>query len=61
VVLMVGGSIPGETRVASIALLELIEMQQQSEAWILALILLAVSFVMLSLVYTVNRQGMKWG
>jgi len=59
VVLMVGGSIPGETRVASIALFELVEMQQQSEAWILALILLAVSFVMLSLVYTVNRQGLN--
>ncbi len=61
VVLMVGGSIPGETKVASIALFEMVEMQQQSEAWLLALILMAVSFVMLSVVYTMNRQGMHLG
>jgi len=60
VVLMVGGSIPGETKVASIALFEMVEMQQ-SEAWLLALILLAVSFVMLSLVYSINRQGFRIG
>jgi len=60
VVLMVGGSIPGETKVASIALYEFVEMQQQSEAWMLAFILLSVSFVMLSLVYAINRQNMNW-
>ncbi len=60
-VLMVGGSIPGETKVASIALFEFVEMQQQSEAWMLALILLGVSFVMLSVVYTLNRQGLNPG
>jgi len=60
VVLMVGGSIPGETKVASIVLFDMVEMQQ-SEAWTLALILLAVSFVMLSLVYTMNRKGLNWG
>jgi len=58
VVLMVGGSIPGETKVASIALFEMVEMQQQSDASMLALILLAVSFVMLSLVYSINRKPM---
>jgi len=58
VVLMVGGSIPGETKVASIALFELVEMQQGSEASILALILLLVSFGMLSVVYSLNRQPM---
>ncbi|MDQ6961540.1 MAG: molybdate ABC transporter permease subunit [Mariprofundaceae bacterium] len=56
VVLMVGGSIPGETKVASIALFELVEMQQGAQAWWLSLILLAISFVMLSVVYSVNRQ-----
>jgi len=61
VVLMVGGSIPGETKVASIALFEMVEMQQQSEAWLLALILLAVSFVMLSVVYSINRAGLNLG
>lgn len=58
VVLMVGGSIPSETKVASIALFEMVEMQQQSDASMLALILLAVSFVMLLLVYTINRKPM---
>ncbi len=61
VVLIVGGSIPGETKVASIALFDMVEMQQSDEAWILALILLAVSFVMLSLVYAVNRQELDVG
>jgi len=56
VVLMVGGSIPGETKVASIALFEMVEMQQQSDAAALALILLMVSFVMLSVVYNINRK-----
>ena len=56
VVLMVGGSIPGETKVASIALFEFVEMQQQTEAAQLALILLFVSFVMLSVVYSINRK-----
>ncbi len=59
VVLMVGGSIPGETKVASIALFDMVEMQQSDEAWILALILMAVSFVMLSVVYAMNRQGLN--
>ncbi|MDQ6955393.1 MAG: molybdate ABC transporter permease subunit [Mariprofundaceae bacterium] len=58
VVLMVGGSIPGETKVASITLFEMVEMQQQ-EAWLLALILLAISFVMLSVVYSINRIGLN--
>jgi len=61
VVLMVGGSIPGETKVASIALFEMVEMQQHSEAWMLALILLGVSFAMLSVVYSVNRQALNMG
>jgi len=61
VVLMVGGSIPGETKVASIALFEFVEMQQQQEAAQLALILLAVSFVMLSVVYSINRKPLAVG
>ncbi len=61
VVLMVGGSIPGETKVASIALFEMVEMQQQSEAWLLSLILLAVSFIMLSVVYSINRSALNMG
>jgi len=58
VVLMVGGSIPSETKVASIALFELVEMQQSSDASLLAFILLFISFMMLSLVYSLNRQSL---
>lgn len=61
VVLMVGGSIPGQTKVASIALFELVEMQKGKEAWLLALILLLMSFVMLSVVYTINRAPLLAG
>jgi molybdate transport system permease protein len=56
VVLMVGGSIPSETKVASIALFEMVEIQQQSEASMLALILMVVAFALLSLVYSINRK-----
>ncbi|MDX8397693.1 MAG: molybdate ABC transporter permease subunit [Mariprofundaceae bacterium] len=55
VVLMVGGSIPGETKVASIALFEMVEMQQP-DAWQLAMVLLLISFMMLLIVYSMNRQ-----
>ncbi len=56
VVLMVGGSIPDQTKVASIALFEFVEMQQDDQAWLLALILLMTSFVILSLVYRINQR-----
>ncbi len=55
-VLMVGGSIPGETKVASVALFELVEMQNGEAAWQLSLILLAIAFALLSLVYGTNRH-----
>ncbi len=50
-ILMVGGSIPGETRVASIALFEFVEMGNDRDAAMLALMLLGVSVLVLSLVY----------
>ncbi len=56
VVLMVGGSIPGETRVVSIALFEYVETLRFNLAHTLALILLVFSFVVLACVYTFNRR-----
>jgi len=53
-VMMVGGSIPGETKVASIALFEFVEMQKGDDASLLALILFGISLFILSLVY---RRG----
>jgi len=56
VVLMVGGSIPGETKVMSIAIYEYVETLQFDQAHWLSLILLGFSFLVLWLVYTLNRH-----
>lgn len=56
VVLMVGGNIPGETRVVSIAIYDHVESMAYGEAHRLSLLLLAFSFVMLLMVYWQNRH-----
>lgn len=56
VVLMVGGSIQGETRVASIAIYELVELLDYRTAHIYSLILIAFSFAVLMVVYVLNRR-----
>ncbi len=55
VVLMVGGNIPGQTRVISIAIYEHVETLAYDRANILSAGLLAFSFVVLLVVYTINR------
>ncbi len=57
VVLMVGGSIQGETRVASIAIYELVELLDYRTAHVYSLILIAFSFIVLVIVYTVNYRS----
>ncbi len=56
IVLMIGGNIPGETRVLSIALFDHVESLEYAQAHVLALGLLAFSFVLLMLVYSLNRR-----
>jgi molybdate transport system permease protein len=56
VVLMVGGSIPGSTKVISIAIYEHVETIEYAQAHVLAAGLLAFSFVVLLSVYTLNRR-----
>lgn len=56
VVLMVGGNIPGETRVISIAIYEHVETIDYAAAHTLSAILLVFSFVVLLGVYTSNRR-----
>ncbi len=56
VVLMVGGSIPGETQVLSIAIYEHVEMLDYGTAHTLSAGLLIFTFAVLSLVYLVNRR-----
>ena len=54
VVLMIGGNIPGETQVLSIALYEQVEALEYNSAHNLALALLIFSFVMLAALYRFN-------
>jgi molybdate transport system permease protein len=56
VVLMVGGNIPGRTKVVSIAVYEHVETVSYTEAHVLSAGLLAFSFVVLLAVYVINRR-----
>ena len=55
VVLMIGGNIPGETRVISIAIYEQVETLNYGDAHILSAGMLVFSFLVLALVYAFNR------
>ena len=56
IVLMVGGNIPGETRVISIALYEKVEILNYAEAHILSVALLTFSFLVLFVTYSLNKM-----
>jgi molybdate transport system permease protein len=56
VVLMVGGNIPGRTRVISIAIYEQVETLNFAAAHLLAAGMLVFSFAVLVLVYVLNRR-----
>jgi molybdate transport system permease protein len=56
VVLMVGGNIPGSTRVISIAIYEHVETLDYAQAHVLSAGLLVFSFVVLLSVYILNRR-----
>jgi molybdate transport system permease protein len=56
VVLMVGGNIPGQTKVVSIQIYEQVETINYDAAHVLAAILLVFSFTVLLSVYAVNRR-----
>lgn len=56
VVLMVGGNIPGRTRVISIAIYEQVETLDYTQAHILSSGLLVFSFLVLLSVYVINRR-----
>ena len=58
VVLMIGGNIPGETQVVSIAIFEQVETLQYDQAHFLSAVLLLISFSLLALIYrSRNRQS----
>jgi molybdate transport system permease protein len=56
VVLMIGGNIPGKTRVMSIAIYEHVETIEYAAAHWLSAIMVIFSFAVLALVYGVNRR-----
>ena len=56
VVLMVGGNLPGITRTVSIDIYDRVQALDYSGAHHMALLLLLISFVVLSLVYAINRR-----
>jgi molybdate transport system permease protein len=55
VILMIGGNIPGETRVLSIALFDHVEAFDYAKAHVLALSLLVGSMVLLASIYLLNN------
>ena len=56
VVLMVGGNIPGVTRTVSISIYDNVQALNYSAAGQTSLVLLMVSFLILSIVYGINRR-----
>jgi len=60
VVLMVGGNIPGVTRTVSIDIYDKVQGFNYSGANATALVLLVISFLVLSLVYALNRRAWMW-
>jgi molybdate transport system permease protein len=61
VVLMIGGSIPNETKVASIAIYEMVDIMDYSTAHIYSGIMVLISFVVLLSVYIFNHTQKKIG
>ncbi|AXH13271.1 molybdate ABC transporter permease subunit [Halarcobacter bivalviorum] len=59
VVLMVGGSIPEETKVAAVAIYEFVEIIDYSSAHIYSAIMLVISFIVLLCVYIFNQKYNK--
>ena len=59
VVLMVGGSIPGQTKVASVAIYDMVEMMDYTSAHIYSAIMLIISLVVLLSVYLFNSKNTK--
>lgn len=56
IVLMIGGNIPGETKVASIAIYDEVEMMNYDNANVYAMILFIVTFLILLTVYLLNQR-----
>lgn len=60
VVLMIGGSIPEETKVASVAIYEMVEIMDYESAHIYSAIMLLISFSVLLSVYMFNKKEKRF-
>jgi molybdate transport system permease protein len=60
IVLMVGGNMPGKTRVASVAIYDEVQSLNFHAANKYALVLFVVSFVLLVFIYSINRKRDTW-
>lgn len=56
IVLMIGGNIPNETQVVSIAIYEHVELMQYQKANLLSVYLLIISFLLLVILHFVNKH-----
>jgi molybdate transport system permease protein len=59
VVLMIGGNLPGETRVASIAIYDEVESLNYATANFYAIVLFAICFAILLAVYVFNKRMLR--
>jgi molybdate transport system permease protein len=60
VLLMVGGSIPGETKVVSIAIYEAVESLAYREAGLMCLVLIPISYSFLLLLNLITKRSRAW-
>jgi molybdate transport system permease protein len=60
VILMIGGNIPGQTRVASIAVYDEVQSLNFGAAHKYSLFLVLFSFIILVLIYSINKEFLKW-
>lgn len=60
IVLMIGGNVPGKTRVASIAIFDEVEALNYSVANQYSLVLLIASFFLLLIIYSSQKNSRKW-
>ena len=60
VILMIGGNIPGKTRVASLAVYDEVQALNFEKAHQYALFLFLFSFIILFIIYSINKEYLKW-
>lgn len=60
VVIMVGGNMPGETRVASIAIYDEVQAMNYAKANQFSMVLFLVSFILLTVIYSMNARKKRF-